>query len=59
MKATVIRPSRYVSYRRNTFTRYPNAATAKDLGNKLLDAALAAAITVAVVVIALFLMVLA
>lgn len=59
MKSTAIRPSRYVSYRRNTYTPYPNAAERRKIADKLLDAALAAAIAVAIVVIALFLMVLA
>lgn len=59
MKATTIRPSRFVSYRRNTFKPYPNAAERRKLTEILTDAALAAAITVAVVVIGLFLLVLA
>ena len=59
MKATVIRPSRYVSYRRNTYTPYPNAAQNKGTLSRLLDALLAAAITIAVAVIVLFRMVLA
>ena len=59
MKATSIRPSRYVSYRRNTFTPYPNAAVRRRFAQRLVDAALAAAITVAAVVIVLFLLVLA
>ena len=59
MKATAVRPSRYVTYRRNTYTPYPNAAQSKSLLSRLLDALLAAAITIAIVVIALFIMVLA
>lgn len=59
MKATIIRPTRYVAYRRNTFTRYPGAAQSRKLAEKLLDAALAAAITVSIMVIALFLLILA
>lgn len=59
MKATTIRPSRYISYRRNTFTPYPNAATRRKFTERLVDAALAAAITVALVVIVLFLLALA
>lgn len=59
MKGTAIRPTRYVSYRRNTFTRYPGTVNARRVAEKLIDAALAAAITVSIGVIALFLMVLA
>lgn len=59
MKATAIRPSRYVSYRRNTYTPYPNAAESKGMLSRFLDVLLAAAITIAVAVIVLFLMVLA
>ena len=56
MKATAIRPSRYVSYRRNTYTPYPNAAQGKGALSRLLDALLAAAITIALAVIVLFLL---
>ena len=59
MKATVIRPTRYIAYRRNTFTRYPGAARRRKLAEKLMDAALAAAITVSIIVIAMFLLILA
>ena len=59
MKATAIRPSRYVSYRRNTYTPYPNAAQGKGALSRLLDALLAAAITIALAVIELFLIALA
>jgi len=59
MKATAVRPSRYMSYRRNTYTPYPNSAASRKFAEKLLDAALAAAITAALVVIALFVLLLA
>lgn len=56
MKSTIVRPSRYVSYRRNTWTPYPNAAARKKVAERVLDATLAAAITVGTVVIVLFLL---
>lgn len=55
MKATA---SRYTTYRRNTYTPYPGAATNRHFWSRLLDAVLAAAITLAVLVILLFLMIL-
>ena len=60
MKATaIVRPSRYTVYRRNTYTRYPNAAARRRFWDRLLDAVLTAAVAVAVVVILLFILILA
>lgn len=59
MKANVIRPSRYVSYRRNCYTHYPNAASRRNFAERLVNTVLAAAVTVALVVIMMFLMALA
>lgn len=58
MKDTVIRSTRYTTYRRNTYTPYPGAAACRRFFNRLLDAALAASITIAVIVILLFLLIL-
>lgn len=59
MKSTAVRPTRYACYRRNTGTAYPNAAAQRNIAERILDAALAAAITVGIVVIVLFLLALA
>lgn len=59
MKSTAVRPTRYAYYRRNTCTAYPNAAAQRNIAERVLDAALAAAITVGIVVIVLFLLALA
>ena len=60
MKATAtVRPSRYTVYRRNTYTRYPNAATRRRFWDWLLDVALTAAVAAAIVVIMMFIVILA
>lgn len=58
MKLTVVRPSRYAVYRRNTYTPYPGTGARRSFLSRFVDAALAAVITVAVVAILLFLVVL-
>lgn len=57
MKATITaRPAcYYAASRRSTANRFPNAASRRYFWERTLDAALAAAITVAVVTILLFL----
>ena len=57
MKATTARSYPYCAYRRAS-CRYPNAASRRYFLERLLDTVLAAAITLAVVVILLFLLVL-
>ena len=57
MKTTAVRSSPYYTCRRS-LDRYPNCASRRQILEKLLDTALAAAITVAVVAILLFLFVL-
>ena len=58
MKAnTNIRYS-YNSYRQGTPRRYPNSASMQDIRNRIVDALLSAAITVAAVAVVLFLLVL-
>lgn len=56
MKATTIRSYCYCAHRRPV-SRYPNCASRRYVLEKLLDTALAAAITVAVIAILLFLFV--
>lgn len=56
MKTTAIRSYCYCP-RRHPSNRYPNSASRRYLLDKLLDIALAAAITVAVIAILLFLFV--
>ena len=58
MKATYMQPCNYYTCRRGTARRYPNSASRRYFLEKLLDTALAAAITVAVVAILLFLFIL-
>lgn len=57
MKTTAIRSYNYYACRRNP-ARYPNCASKRYVMEKFLDTLLAAAITVAVVAILLFLFVL-
>lgn len=57
MKVTYMQPCNYYT-RRRTPCRYPNSASHRYFLEKLLDTALAAAITVAVVAILLFLFIL-
>lgn len=56
MKATAMRSYNYYATRRQTPSRYPNAATRRFTVQKLVDILLAAVITVAVVAILLFLL---
>lgn len=56
MKLTVVRPSRYTDYRRNTFTPYPGVENRRTFLAKLVDAALAAVIAVSIVAVLLFLL---
>ena len=58
MKVTYMQPCNYYTCRRSTPCRYPNSAGRRYFLEKLLDTALAAAITVAVVAILLFLFIL-
>jgi len=58
MKATYMPPCSYYASRRGTPRRYPNSASRRYFLEKLLDTVLAAAITVAVVAILLFLFIL-
>ena len=58
MKTTYLSNRSYYACRCNTGSRYPNSATRKYFLGKLLDTALAAAITVAVVAILLFVLIL-
>jgi len=58
MKATTAPRYNYYACRRTAPSRYPNAASRRYFWDKLLDTVLAAAITLAVVVILLFLLVL-
>lgn len=58
MKATYMQPYNYCACRRSTPRRYPNSADRRYFWEKLLDTVLAAAITVAVVAILLFLFIL-
>lgn len=53
MKTTAIRPTRYSCYRHNAYTRYPNSAAQRKTAERVLDAVLAAAITIGMVVIVL------
>ena len=57
MKTTAIRSYNYYASHRSA-NRYPNCASRRHIMEKLLDTVLAAAITVAVVAILLFLFVL-
>lgn len=56
MKATAMRSYNYYATRNRTPSRYPNAAGNRFCVQKLVDLLLAAAITVAVVTILLFLL---
>lgn len=56
MKATAIRSYNYYASRNRTPNRYPNAASNRFSAQKLVDFLLAAAITVSVVAILLFLL---
>ena len=58
MKTTAI-ATNYHCTNRHTACRYPNSAQRRHFGEQLLDTVLAAAITLAVVVILLFLLALA
>lgn len=58
MKATYMHPCNYYACHRGTARRYPNSAGRRYFLEKLLDTVLAAAITVAVVAILLFLFIL-
>lgn len=58
MKTNTVNRYSYYACHRGTPARYPNCADMGDIRNKLLDALLAAAITVAVVAVVLFLLVL-
>lgn len=58
MKATNAQQYSYYTARQGTPNRYPNSASIQYIQNKIVDALLAAAITVAMVAILFFLVVL-
>lgn len=58
MKSNTMNRYSYYACHRGTPARYPNCAKTGDIRNKIVDSLLAAAITVAVVAIVMFLLVL-
>lgn len=58
MKTNTMNRYSYYACHRGTPDRYPNCASMRDIRNKIVDTLLAAAITVAVVAVVLFLLVL-
>lgn len=58
MKTNAIRSTRYTSYRRDPCMPYPGVTAPRRFWEKLLDAALAASITIGAIVILMFLVIL-